>query len=103
MFAAEEDAGIVLIEANACGTPVIAFKAGGAKEMVKENITGMFFNEQTADSLMEALKNFDVTKFDPLKLREHAEKFSKKFFQQKIKNFVDVKVEEYHKKKYTII
>ncbi|MHC0443723.1 glycosyltransferase, partial [Flavobacterium sp. 3-210] len=47
VFAAEEDFGILPIEAQACGTPVIAFKKGGALETVIENETGIFFNEQT--------------------------------------------------------
>jgi len=50
VFAAEEDFGIVPVEAQACGTPVIAFARGGAAETIVEGQTGLFFREQTADS-----------------------------------------------------
>ena len=63
IFAAEEDFGLVPVEAQACGTPVIAFGKGGALETVRgieqDNPTGLFFNEQTPDALINAIRLFD--------------------------------------------
>ena len=91
IFAAEEDAGIMIVEAQACGTPVVAYGRGGALEAVKEGITGEFFGQQTAQSMVEALKKFDPSKYDGQKIREHALQYDKKNFQQKIKQFVEEK------------
>ena len=62
IFAAEEDFGIAPVEAQACGTPVIAFGSGGATETVIEGETGHLFSEQTADSLIEAVSRFERTR-----------------------------------------
>ncbi len=91
VFAAEEDAGIVFLESLACGTPVIAYRKGGALEVVKEGITGEFFESQTPESLVEKLKSFKVEKYDRKVLRENALQFDKKVFQKKIKEFVEEK------------
>lgn len=93
VFAAEEDAGIVLLEAQACGTAVIAFGKGGALEAVKSGITGEFFGGQTAESIKNAVKIFDPSKYDPAVIRQHALQFDKKIFQKKIKEFVESKYE----------
>jgi glycosyltransferase involved in cell wall biosynthesis len=97
IFAAEEDFGIVPVEAQACGTPVIAYGKGGTTETVLEGKTGIFFREQTIESLIEAIKNFEQREdvFDPLGIRKHAEKFSKDRFKKEFKEFVDKKVEEF--------
>lgn len=97
IFPAEEDAGIMVLEAQACGTPVIAYRAGGALETVKEGITGEFFGQQSAESLKKALKDFDPSKFDPHAIREHAQKFDKKIFQEKIRRFVEERYSEFSK------
>jgi glycosyltransferase involved in cell wall biosynthesis len=93
IFPAEEDAGIMVLEAQACGTPVIAYGAGGALETVLEGQTGMFFKEQTAESLIKTLAAFDLNKFDANTIRLHALKYDKKIFQQRMKEFVESKVE----------
>lgn len=93
VFAANEDAGIVLLEAQACGTPVIAYRAGGALESVIAGGTGEFFDKQTVESLVAVLKTFDPAKYDIQAIRANAYKFSKKNFQEKIKRFVE---EKYH-------
>ena len=59
VFAAEEDFGIIPVEAQACGTPVIAYGRGGARETVIENKTGVFFGEQNVESLISAVNNFE--------------------------------------------
>ena len=91
VFAAEEDAGIVLLEAQACGTPVIAYRSGGALESLIEGVTGEFFGEQTPQTLYGALKNFDPAKYDTQTVRANAEKFNKANFQSSIKQFVEEK------------
>ena len=97
IFAAEEDFGIVPVEAQACGTPVIAYGKGGVLETVVEGKTGMFFGEQTVESVVEAIENFEQREdvFDPLEIRKHAEKFSKDRFKKEFRKFVDKKVEEF--------
>jgi len=87
IFPAEEDFGIVPIEAMACGTPVIAFNKGGATETIIENETGLFFDQQTPESIMEAIKKFQHLKFDANKIRRQAEKFSVDLFKD---NFLAV-------------
>jgi glycosyltransferase involved in cell wall biosynthesis len=91
VFAAEEDFGIVPVEAQACGTPIIAFGKGGVLETVAEGKTGIFFKEQTAKSLKDAVLYFETQKFNPKEIREHTLQFSKERFEREIKAFVDEK------------
>lgn len=89
VYAAEEDFGIVPVEAQACGTPVIGFGKGGLLETVLSNKTGVFFKEQTSTSLIEAVTYFEKIKFDAELIRLHAEKFSKERFEQEMKVYVE--------------
>jgi glycosyltransferase involved in cell wall biosynthesis len=89
VYAAEEDFGITIVEAQACGTPVIAFGKGGATETVIDGITGVLFQQQTAESLIEAVKTFEQTDFDHTAIRKHAERFDRAIFAEKIKMFID--------------
>ena len=84
VFPQDEDFGIVPLEAMASGRPVIAYRGGGALETVLEGRTGVFFDEQTAESLADCVRNFDAGKFDPKTCRAQAEKFDIKIFQRKI-------------------
>lgn len=88
LYPQEEDFGITLIEAMASGTPVIAYKAGGAKESIKEGVSGEFFSEQTWESLAEKIINFKDNKYDRYEIARSVEKFSKENFKGKIKKFV---------------
>ncbi len=94
VFTGEEDFGIVPVEAQSCGLPVIAFKKGGALETVIENETGIFFNKQTPDSLLAAIDNFSKTRFNNRLLKENSEKFSKMNFRKKFIEFLERKIKE---------
>jgi glycosyltransferase involved in cell wall biosynthesis len=91
IFAAEEDFGIVPIEAQSCGTPVIAYGRGGSRETVEEDKTGVFFNTQTPEAIVEALNRFEtcLEKFDPLYIRKHTENFSASRFRNEFCAFVE--------------
>jgi glycosyltransferase involved in cell wall biosynthesis len=88
--AAEEDFGIAIVEAQAAGCPVIAYRGGGALETVVEGRTGLFFNEQSAGSLIEAVGRFQDSYhcFRADALVGNAQRFSKARFQQLFQEFV---------------
>ncbi len=85
----EEDFGITAVEAMASGRPVIAYRKGGATETIIEDKTGIFFNEQTPESLIEAIKKFKNNNFDSIMIREQAERFSVENFKRRILNFIE--------------
>lgn len=96
VFAAEEDFGIIPVEAQACGTPVIAFGKGGARETVLDGTTGVLFHEQTSSAIQDAITQFeDSFDFNPQKIRQHAELFSADRFSAQFKAFVDEKTSEF--------
>ncbi len=96
LFPGEEDFGIVPLEAQACGCPVIAFGRGGATETVRglgdgSNPTGVFFAEQTADALADAVERFerDADRFDPKAARRNAVQFRKDRFEAELFGYLD--------------
>ena len=95
IFAAEEDFGIVPVEAQACGTPVIAYGKGGALETVIEGETGFFFSEQTPEAIITAIGQFESSPpLNPSRIRKNAERFAKARFKKEMKNFIDSKIQE---------
>ncbi|PJE51377.1 MAG: glycosyl transferase [Candidatus Yanofskybacteria bacterium CG10_big_fil_rev_8_21_14_0_10_36_16] len=84
IFPQEEDFGIVPLEAMASGRPVIAYRGGGALETVAEDKTGVFFDEQTEIDLVQAIGRYYQVDWDPQAIRQHALKFDKPIFKQKI-------------------
>jgi glycosyltransferase involved in cell wall biosynthesis len=96
VFAAEEDFGITLVEAQACGTPVIAFGKGGALETVRDvdsatKPTGVLFGEQTVEDIRRAVEHFEQRRdaITPQACRGNAERFSIERFAREIAGFVE--------------
>lgn len=88
----DEDFGMTVLEANAYGCPVVAFRGGGYLETVVERKTGLFFNELVIDSLVSTLKQFDSIKWNSSVIKKHAQKFSKERFKREIQAFVESKL-----------
>ncbi len=93
VFAAEEDFGITLAEAQACGTPVIAFGKGGAAEIILDRETGILFGQQSVESLMEAVRTFEslAESILPSTCAANAQRFSTSRFRQQWATFVQEK------------
>lgn len=89
LFPGEEDFGIVPVEAQACGRPVIAYGKGGVLDSVIDGETGVFFEEQSVESLSKAIEKFETMVFSKEKIRENALSFDESVFQQKIKNYIE--------------
>jgi len=90
VFAGEEDFGIALVEAQACGTPVITFGRGGAAEIVVSGETGLFFDEQTPEALVAAIDRFErMRSFDPRHIRLNASRFGVARFRREFQTLVD--------------
>jgi glycosyltransferase involved in cell wall biosynthesis len=95
VFAAEEDFGITMVEAQACGTPVIAFGRGGVTDIIEQDDpsapTGVLFGRQDKDSLIDALERFDLIQDDitPEACRENAMRFSRDRFRTEIRHVVE--------------
>jgi glycosyltransferase involved in cell wall biosynthesis len=104
IFAAMEDFGIIPLEAQACGTPVIAFGQGGIRETVRgperPNPTGVFFYEQTVDALKVAIETFECSQADfrPEACRKNAERFSNERFRHEVREIVESAWEEFRTK-----
>ena len=95
IFPGEEDFGIVPVELQSCGKPVIAFARGGALETVigyngknSDNATGVFFHEPTVEALVAAVEQFEQLSFNPEVIRAHAQQFGKSHFQSRMREFI---------------
>ena len=85
----EEDFGIVPVEAQACGRPVVALARGGALETVRDGETGVLFSEATVDALAAALDRVRATRFDSGRIRHHAEQFARARHVDQMKAVID--------------
>ena len=85
VFPTEEDFGIVLLEAQACGAPVIAFRKGGALETVQ---SGVFFDEQTPEAIRDAVLRIERQTFDPREVSAKVQGFGRKYFLENIKKTI---------------
>jgi glycosyltransferase involved in cell wall biosynthesis len=94
IFPGLEDFGIAAVEAQACGRPVIAFAGGGALETVIPGETGLFFEEQTADGLLEAVRRSGTVNWSAERIRANALKFSREVFIEKMRTVVGATYEE---------
>ncbi|WP_445386339.1 glycosyltransferase [Robiginitalea sp. IMCC44478] len=95
LFMAEEDFGIIPVEAQACGTPVIGYGKGGVLETVIDGRTGIHFMEQSEESLRQGIQRFEQQTFDARVIRKHAEGFSRTRFESEYKTFVMEKYREF--------
>lgn len=108
LFPGEEDFGIVPVEAQSFGRPVIAYASGGVLETVRgifpgesdiDNPTGVFFPDQSTSSLANAIRHFESREdvFCPLVIREHSLQFDSTIFKKEIRDFVLLAVENFNK------
>ena len=98
VFTAVEDFGIVTVEAQACGTPVIAYGKGGSLETVIENETGIFFYRQHPDDIIDAVKRFEsgIVVFNPAIVHNNAKRFAEERFKKEFKDFVEKAVNSHY-------
>jgi glycosyltransferase involved in cell wall biosynthesis len=103
VFASEEDFGITPLEAQACGTPVLAFSRGGAAETVIDQVTGLHFHEQSAAAIQEVVRKFETVEdsFEPRVIRSNALRFSTARFRDEFRQYVSAKWNE-HKKNIAV-
>ena len=92
IFPGLDDFGIVAVESLSAGTPVIAYKDGGALDYIDAGINGVFFNDQSVESLSDALIDFQKTKFNPDNIRQSSNKFNLDSFKKNIKSFIQEKI-----------
>ncbi|MBI4670407.1 MAG: glycosyltransferase [Chloroflexi bacterium] len=97
LFPGLEDFGIVLVEAQAMGCPVIAYGAGGVLDIVRDGETGVLFEAQTVDAVCNAVARFEQMTFDPAHLRANALAFSQDHFRTRMLEFIQDKWDEFHR------
>jgi glycosyltransferase involved in cell wall biosynthesis len=88
IFPGEEDFGISVLEANAAGRPVVAYRGGGALDTVEPEVTGVFFSEPSADSLVEAVVRSTRISWDRGEIRRHASQFDMATFRDRMEQLL---------------
>jgi glycosyltransferase involved in cell wall biosynthesis len=88
IFPSRDDFGLVPLEVNACGRPVLAYAGGGALHTVREGVSGAFFAEQTVDAVEQAVRAFDDADYDSDVVREHAMQWDARTFRARIVHHV---------------
>ena len=99
VFAGEEDFGILPVEAQLCGMPVVAFGKGGLRDSVIDGETGIFFDRQTVESLNAAVDRFEASTLRPEACRRNGERFSRPRFMDAMRSFIDKAVADFHAKR----
>ncbi len=89
LFPGEEDFGLVPLEANACGRPVVALRAGGAKETILERETGLLFDHQTPEAIAEAVRELDGHRWDPARCTARAQEFNQARFRRRMREAME--------------
>ncbi len=95
LFPQFEDAGLVLLEGIASGTPVIAYREGGARDAVEEGVTGVFLDEQTSASMEQAMRRFNEVQWDASRIRERAQRFTRERFRTHVQASVTEAVAQF--------
>ena len=89
VFAAEEDFGIGMVEAQASGTPLIAYARGGAADILRDGETGVLFHDQTVESIIAGVRRFESLVISPAACRANAERFSQSAFRAKMQDLIE--------------
>jgi glycosyltransferase involved in cell wall biosynthesis len=89
LFPSRDDFGLSPVEAMACGTPVIAYRGGGAMHTVVDGVTGTFFDEQTTESIEAAVRDFEGRSFDHSEIRAHAKQWDVGAFRARVRAVVE--------------
>ncbi len=90
-----EDFGLTMVEAMAAGRPVLAYRGGGAKEIITPGVSGEFFEYQTWEDLADLVVKFQPERYDPKKIRAEAERFSLEQFTKQIKAYVETAYQQF--------
>lgn len=94
IFPGEEDFGITPLEVNGLGRPVVAYRAGGALDYIRDGVNGLFFENQSTRELLDALNRVGEIEWDTVLISNLAKQFDKKVFIERLKNLVEVAYNE---------
>lgn len=100
IFPQEEDFGIVAIEAMASGRPIIAYRGGDIPEHMEEGKMGIFFKNQTAEGIIEAVKKFRDEDYNPEYIRKQSLKFDREIFKSRIRDYIEKEMEQHKLKEF---